>query len=163
MDRHDGQSGCDQRIHEQPRRPFDRDPQTLAQAREPSGQLCESLGIVSHFEGGNDRSAIVDHTHGVHLAGPVDPGKTRHGHSFRIRSRHGGARGSCRSLIGRRSGFTSVALHPVAGRDLLAPASLRVSSGLLRSQRAWQSRQGRSDLRSPHHNMAAGLRAEVGQ
>ncbi|KWT83459.1 hypothetical protein APY03_4671 [Variovorax sp. WDL1] len=50
--------------------------------------------------------------------------------------RHGG------TLINWRSGWVSVALHPVARRSLPAPRVLRVSCGLSSSQPPWQSPRG---------------------
>ena len=164
VDRNDGMPGLDERVDEQARGPLDRDRQLGGRSvsSEPAAQLGKTLGVVRDLEAIDDGSLLVDHAHGVRLAGPIDPDESAHGRSPLLRVTTRGAGRSCRSLIGRRSHWTS-ALHPVAGRDLLASAPPQVSHGPSRSQRAGQSEPRRNEPRPPRLIVTADDWAEVVQ
>ena len=165
VDRKDLMAGFDQGIDDQARGPFDGDGQGLAKGSECMPQLAQSLGVVADGQVLEHTALSVDDAHRVRAVGPIQADKNRipHGQppsvwvkTVRV-GRHGG------TLINWRSGWVSVALHPVARRGLPAPRVLQVSFGLSSSQRRGQSPRGHGSRLIPSVDLLGGVNAACTQ
>ncbi len=174
VDRHDGVSGIDERIHHEATGTLDGDGELSGRrnpgepAKEPTQPLCSVL----HIELRDDGALLVDDAGGMLSTTPVESSEILHGQPPASRGITFDRAGrSCRSLTERRSGgcvsnaFGPVALHPVAGSGLPVSARGRVSCGLSSSKRFWPSsqRHGRSDAPSRTSRAGTPTNREVHQ
>ena len=130
-----------QRIDDQARRALDGDGNVAGRCQtiELLAQFRQAGGIVRDFEVEQHGPGFVDHADGVADAPPIRPAKIWHGQFPLGCSTLPSVGRSCGTLIDRRSGPLSLALHPVARRVLPAPAMRRVSSWPFSGKRTWPS------------------------
>jgi len=141
------QASVDQRVDDEARRTFNRNGQWRRRghpAAQAGEQLAQTGSVVGNGEAIKYRAAIVDDAHCVIVRCSVQSYETIHGQPPASWSKTCTAASPCGSLIDRRAGSHTLALHPVARLGLAAPRALRVSYGPSRGERSRQSTRGRA-------------------
>jgi len=109
------------------------------QAGEPSAKLRKSDGVMGDLDAQHDSSGFVDDADGMAGAAPVQSSEKWHGQSLLGCATLPRVGRFCGTLINRRSGPYTLALHPVARHALPAPAMRRVSFWPSAGKRLWPS------------------------
>jgi hypothetical protein len=133
VNRHDAEPALDERVDDESGRPLDGDAQLRRwrQLGQPSDEVRHPNGGMSDAVPSDDRTASIDHAHGVLARGPVQADEIGHGDFLGGTRTTTDARGTCRTLTNWRS----AACEP--GRDILLPVKVP------RSLRGGGSQSGR--------------------
>ncbi len=155
----------EQDIHYNSRGPLDGHRQRCAQGGQRVQQLGQSLAIMADGQTLEHAALSVDDAYGVGAVSPVQPDKDRTTHgqppAVWVKTVRVGRRGG--KLIDWRSGWLSVALHPVARCGLPAPRVLQVSCGLSSSKPLRQSPRGHGSRTATSALGQSSVKQEVAQ